>query len=164
MTSLDDRALRGLHEWARGPGPGDVLDARYELGRRLGEGGMGVVYSAEDRLTKRRVAVKVVRGGGSDDTARFEREVRSLQKIDHPAIVKCLAHGVHEGSRYLVMDQLDGCSLAERLAKGRLSVREVVVLGAASRRHSPRCIARASCIVTSSRRTSSSSARPAMRA
>ena len=128
--SLDDRALRGLQDWARGPGPGDVLADRYELGARIGEGGMGVVFAANDRLDGgRRVAVKIVRSGGDQDTARFEREVRSLEKVAHPAIVKCIAHGVHDGSRYLVMDRLDGCTLAERLTMGRLSLHDVVVLG-----------------------------------
>lgn len=127
--SLDDRTLRGLQDWARGPGPGDVIADRYELHQRIGEGGMGVVYAAQDREEGRPVAVKIVQGGGDQDTARFEREVRSLEKVSHPAIVKCLAHGTHEGSRYLVMERLEGCRLAERLTLGRLAIREVVVLG-----------------------------------
>ena len=127
--SLDDRTLRGLQDWARGPGPGDVIADRYELHQRIGEGGMGVVYAADDREGGRPVAVKIVAGGGEHVTARFEREARSLERVTHPAIVKYLAHGTHEGSRYLVMDRLEGCSLAERLAVGRLPIRDVIVLG-----------------------------------
>ena len=126
---LGDRALRGLRDWVSGPGPGDVLADRWELGPRIGEGGMGVVYAAEDRASGKRVAIKIARGGGDHDTARFTREVKALQTLSHPAIVKCLGHGVHEGSHYLVMDRLEGCSLAERLRLGRLSVRETLVLG-----------------------------------
>jgi len=114
-VSLDDRTLRGLQDWARGPGPGDVIADRYELHQRIGEGGMGGVYAAQDREEGRPVAVKIVQGGGDQDTARFEREVRSLEKVSHPAIVKCLAHGTHEGSRYLVMEYLRGVDLARRL-------------------------------------------------
>ena len=127
--SLGDRALRGLQDWARGPGTGEVLGDRYELRQRIGEGGMGVVYAAHDRVLERDVAIKILRRGGDEETARFEREWKSLEKISHPAVVKCIAHGEHDGSRYLVMDRLEGCSLAERLTLGRLPVRDVLVLG-----------------------------------
>ncbi|MBX3188836.1 MAG: serine/threonine protein kinase [Labilithrix sp.] len=127
--SLGDRALEGLRDWVIGPGEGEVLADRYELRRRIGEGGMGVVYAADDRVSGKSVAIKIVRGAGDHDTARFEREVASLARVSHPAIVKHIAHGVHEGARYLVMDRLEGCSLAERLRLGRLSIRETLILG-----------------------------------
>ena len=126
---IDERALRGLQEWARGPGPGEVLGDRYELRQRIGEGGMGVVYAAHDRVLDRGVAIKILRGGGEQETARFEREWKALEKIAHPAVVRCIAHGEQDGSRYLVMERLEGCSLAERLMRGRLPVRQVLVLG-----------------------------------
>jgi len=126
--SIGDRLLDDLRDWVAGPAAGDILDERYELRQRIGEGGMGVVYSAYDRVDGRRVAVKVLRGGSDHDTARFEREVSALTRLEHPAIVRWLAHGTAEGVHYLVMDRLEGFSLAERLRLGRLSVRQTLAL------------------------------------
>ena len=127
--SLDDRALRGLLAFAAEPDTGDVLGARWALGARLGEGGMGVVFEAEDRDTGDRVAVKVVRPGAMDE-ARFLREVEALSGVEHPGVVGYVGHGVAGGSRYLVMRRLRGTSLAERLSRGRLALAEAVTLGA----------------------------------
>jgi serine/threonine protein kinase len=128
-VKLDDRALDKLQDWASLPQPGDVVDGRFELRQRIGEGGMGVVYAAYDRVDERTVAVKIVSGGGEHDTARFDREVHALEGVAHPALVKYIAHGDHEGVRYIVMARLEGCSLAERLRIGRLSIRDTIDLG-----------------------------------
>ena len=125
---LGDRALHELQGWVARPQPGDVLDGRFELRQRIGEGGMGVVHAAFDRAEQRPVAVKIIHGGGAHDTARFEREVGALEKITHPAVVRHVHHGEHEGVHYLVMDRLEGCSLAERLRLGRLTLRDAVVV------------------------------------
>jgi len=126
--TLSDRALSDLVEWVSGPAQGDVLDNRFELRQRIGEGGMGVVYAGYDRVDGVRVAIKIVRGLDEKDIARFEREVTLLSEVSHPAIVKCLAHGDDNGSRYLVMERLEGCNLAEKLRLGRLSVRATIEL------------------------------------
>lgn len=127
---LDEHALGRLQDWVARPQTGDVLNGRFELRQRIGEGGMGVVYAAHDRLDDRVVAVKIATGGGDHDTARFDREVHALEELSHPAVVGYIAHGVHEGARYIVMERLEGCSLAERLRLGPLSIRDTVELGA----------------------------------
>ncbi|MCL2850068.1 MAG: hypothetical protein FWE61_08500, partial [Micrococcales bacterium] len=71
-------------------GPGRVLAQRYELGHRLGSGGMAEVYAAVDRRLGRTVAVKVLRPSlGRDDSvrARFAREAHSAASLNHPAVV-----------------------------------------------------------------------------
>ncbi|MCA9584260.1 MAG: protein kinase [Myxococcales bacterium] len=129
--TLGDGALRGLRAFLDedGPGPGDVLADRFEVRQRIGEGGMGVVYAGFDRERGVEIAIKIVRSGGDHDEERFAREVGALVAVSHPAVVSCVAHGLHEGARYFVMERLRGCNLAERLRLGRLSVRETLALG-----------------------------------
>lgn len=84
---------------------------------------MGVVHEAEDTRLDRRVALKMltaVEGLAQDSMAwdRFRREARALARIDHPGVVTLYDIGVHEGTPYLVMQVLDGMSLAD-LASGR---------------------------------------------
>ncbi|MFJ4471229.1 protein kinase [Streptomyces sp. NPDC089424] len=100
-----------------------VIDGRYRVVDLLGRGGMGTVYEAEDEQLGRRVAVKLltaVEGVGRDNEAwsRFVRETRALARIDHPGVVTLYDSGVHEpsGTPYLVMQLLEGISLAELMA------------------------------------------------
>jgi hypothetical protein len=89
---------------------------------------MGVVYRAEDTTTGARVAVKVIR---SDPRAalRFGREARLLARLDHPAIVRYVAHGATpEGAPFLAMQWLEGEDLAARLARGPLPLGAAVAL------------------------------------
>lgn len=97
---------------------GLLVAGRYRLLRTLGRGGMGVVHEAEDTRLGRRVAVKIltaVEGLAEDDEARdrFLREAQALARIDHPGVVTLLDVGVADGTPYLVMQVLDGLSLAE---------------------------------------------------
>lgn len=97
---------------------GLFVAGRYRLLRTLGRGGMGVVHEAEDTRLGRRVAVKIltaVAGLAEDDEARdrFLREAQALARIDHPGVVTLLDVGVADGTPYLVMQVLDGLSLAE---------------------------------------------------
>jgi tetratricopeptide (TPR) repeat protein len=88
---------------------------------------MGRVYRAIDELSGAVVAVKVLHATAGDAEERFDREVRLLQKLQHPGIVKYVAHGASaEGRPYLAMEWLEGEPLGRRIAHGAMSVREAV--------------------------------------
>jgi serine/threonine protein kinase/tetratricopeptide (TPR) repeat protein len=100
------------------------LASRYELGRRLGEGGMGTVYEALDRHLGRAVAIKMIRGDVIDAATRerFTREARAAAAISHPNV--CHLHEVGEdaGRPFLVMELLEGEPLSDRLLRGPLAL------------------------------------------
>ncbi len=98
-------------------GPG-LLD-HLELGRKLGEGGMGVVYQAHHRRLGTLVAMKLLRpevAGRAAYSRRFLVEARALSRLRHPGIVQCFDFGIGEsGVPYIVMEYLEGETLEERL-------------------------------------------------
>ena len=103
--------------------PGTVL-GDFELVRRLGMGGMSVVFEARQRsMLGRRVAVKVVRNvlGARDLTERFRREVTTIADLDHPGIVPIVAADVEAGTPYYAMKFVEGVSAADLVGelKGR---------------------------------------------
>ncbi len=105
---------------------------RYEIVAPLGAGGMGEVYRARDTRLGREVAIKVLPqhlSANPEVRARFEREARTISQLNHPHI--CTLHDVghQEGIDYLVMELLDGETLAQRLDKGALPVPDVLTLG-----------------------------------
>lgn len=104
---------------------GDVIDDRFLLEKKAGVGGMGVVYRALDRSSGVHVALKAVLDW-EDEFDRFSREVNALHRIDHPRIVRYVAHGGTGENRYLVMEWLEGEDLAQRLARGPLNLVEAV--------------------------------------
>src|SRR5262245_59187509 len=87
---------------------------------------MGVVWRAIDRAGGQRVAVKILRPGA--DVDRFAREARVLSELDHPGIVSYVAHGTLPDGPYLVMEWLDGRSLAQHLERAELRLGESVAL------------------------------------
>ncbi|MEU5091280.1 serine/threonine-protein kinase [Streptomyces sp. NPDC021356] len=97
---------------------GALIAGRYELTRPLGRGGMGEVWSARDRDLHRDVAVKLLH---HDDTAspellqRFAREAVAAAQINHPNVVALHDRGVHEDVHFLVMEHVEGTSLAQHL-------------------------------------------------
>jgi len=105
----------------------------YEILSAIGAGGMGEVYQARDTRLGRTVAIKVLPPGASADPARrlrFEQEARAVSTLNHPHI--CVLHDIgREGATdFLVMEYLDGQTLAQRLRKGPLPLAQVLELGA----------------------------------
>ena len=105
----------------------------FEVVRELGRGGMGVVYLARDPRLGRDVAIKALPEHLASDPARlerFEREARTLAGLNHPNVAGI--HGVEErdGAKYLVLEYVDGETLADRLDRGPLPADEAAEYGA----------------------------------
>ncbi len=99
---------------------GAALAGRYELGDRLGSGGMSNVYRAKDLVLERTVAVKVLAEHLSDDerfVERFRREALAVAKLIHPNIVQVYDTGVDEGRHFIVMEYVEGRSGAQILQR-----------------------------------------------
>jgi predicted ATPase len=110
--------------------PNQLVDDRFRLEHCVGSGGMGSVYRAHDTRTDQPVAVKLLRLDRQDLHPRFSREARLLAQLDHPAIVRYIAHGMTvDGHRYLAMEWLDGEDLDVRLERKPLTVGESLTLG-----------------------------------
>jgi serine/threonine-protein kinase len=111
---------------------GDVLSGRYRLEEKVGEGGMGAVFTAHDTELDRKVAVKLLAASLVNDPEvleRFEREARLTAKLDHPNIVPIYDVGRHEGRPFIVMKLLQGDSLAGLLrARGGFTADETLRL------------------------------------
>ena len=139
---------RGPRAPGRGPtGPGRTmaeragavdgrrLGGRYRMGALLAAGGMGEVWAAHDLLLDRAVAVKVLGGALAGDgraAERLRREARAAGRLDHPNIARVLDLGEQDGRPYLVMELLDGESLAARLDRaGAMAPAEAVRVVAA---------------------------------
>ena len=104
----------------------------YEIQSSLGAGGMGEVYRARDTRLDRTVAIKVLPDQFSqnpDLKQRFEREARAISSLNHPHICTLYDVGHQDGTDYLVMEYLEGESLAARLARGALPLRETLRIG-----------------------------------
>jgi len=101
---------------------GRVIDGRFQLGRRVGRGGMGEVYRARDLCTDRVVALKILTGDSDRLLERFARETHLLARLRHPAIVAYLGDGLAAPRRpYLTMEWLDGEELACLLKRGPIA-------------------------------------------
>jgi serine/threonine-protein kinase len=102
--------------------PGDLVGGKYLLQRRIGEGGMGLVWAARNELTHGLVALKILADPRPDDRARLLREARAIGSLRHPNIVEIYDVGeTEDGDPFLVMQLLQGETLRARLARaGRL--------------------------------------------
>ncbi|MGH9399893.1 MAG: serine/threonine-protein kinase, partial [Thermoanaerobaculia bacterium] len=104
----------------------------YEVLSPLGAGGMGEVYKARDTRLEREVAVKVLSphlSSSEEMRQRFEREAKSISQLSHPHICALYDVGSHEGTEYLVMELLEGETLAARLVKGALLLEQTLKFG-----------------------------------
>ena len=104
----------------------------YEVLGELGAGGMGEVYRARDTRLDRTVAIKILPEQVSSDPgrrARFEREARTISALSHPNICALFDIGEQGGIYYVVLEYLEGKTLADRLAKGPLPISEVLKIG-----------------------------------
>lgn len=109
---------------------GDIIDDRFELLACAGIGGMGTVYRARDLRTKELVAVKVLQEDSDGTVARFTKEAQVLATLEHPHIVKYVAHGIAEsGEPYLAMEWLQGEELETRMRREKLGIIETLDLG-----------------------------------
>src|SRR6266851_1968785 len=92
----------------------------YEIQSSLGAGGMGEVYRARDTRLDRTVAIKILPTHLSDNHEakdRFDREARAISSLSHPNICHLYDVGAQDGTNYLVMEYLEGETLADRLRK-----------------------------------------------
>jgi serine/threonine protein kinase len=109
-----------------------VIGARFRVERCLGRGGMATVYLAHDEALGRPVAVKILESltGDGEIRDRFIREARLAAGLAHPNVVSVFDTGEHQGVPYIVMEYVEGASLAELIARqGRLAPDDVVPLG-----------------------------------
>ena len=108
--------------------PGTKLGP-YQIESLLGAGGMGEVYRARDTRLNRAVAIKILTQGVADTPEvrqRFEREARAVSSLSHPHICVLYDVGNQDGIEYLVMEHLEGETLAARIAKGSLTTAELL--------------------------------------
>jgi serine/threonine-protein kinase len=140
------RGFRAVYEWLTGatsppssPDPtgsstGETFPTRigrYVIERKLGEGGMGVVYAARDDRLHRTIAVKTLSAPASDETARHRlwREARAAASVNHPNVCQIYEVGEDDGRLFIAMELLEGEPLSGRLRHGPLSASEAVPIG-----------------------------------
>ena len=109
----------------------DTVLGKFALERRLGAGGMGVVYAASDTTLGRRVAIKTLPALSPEGVRRMRLEARAMARVMHPNLAQIYETGTWRGVPLLVVEHLAGGTLADRLRHGRLSEDETVGLGLA---------------------------------
>lgn len=108
---------------------GSLVLNRFLIERRIGSGGFGVVYEAWDGRLERSVAVKAIERRG-EAGRRVLREAQAAARLNHPGIVTLYEMGEEDGNALLVTELVEGTTLADRLAAGELSDREIGEIGA----------------------------------
>ena len=129
--------------WVEGLGEGPVLAnavtmlkpgtqlGSYEIVEPIGKGGMGEVYRARDTKLGCDVALKILPEGFSQDPSRldrFEREAKLLAALSHPNVATLYVYEEADGQQYLVMELVDGETLADRIARGPIPIDDVLPL------------------------------------
>jgi eukaryotic-like serine/threonine-protein kinase len=108
-----------------------VLHGKFRMDRRVGAGGMGVVYQATDLLLGRPVAIKTLPRLSPERSLRMRREARAMAAVAHPGLALIFGAETWRGTPLLVLELLEGGSLGDRLRERRLTVGETLGLGAA---------------------------------
>jgi len=108
-----------------------LLDGRYRLGDRLGSGAVAEVFRALDERLARPVAIKLFRGDAAEELQRHEAEMRTLAQLDHPNLVTVYDAGDADGQPYLVMQLIEGDTLADELRRGPIGPERTARYGAA---------------------------------
>jgi hypothetical protein len=108
-----------------------LLPGKFRFERRIGTGGMGVVYRGMDISLGRAVAVKTLRRVSPEDAMRLRREARTAAAVSHPHLAPVYGMETWQGTPMLVMEMLEGGTLSQRIEKGRLDAAETVELGIA---------------------------------
>uniref|UniRef100_UPI001FC9D2EB protein kinase domain-containing protein n=1 Tax=Streptomyces recifensis TaxID=67355 RepID=UPI001FC9D2EB len=91
----------------------DLLANRYQLQERLGGGAMGEVWRAADQLLERPVAIKLLFAQAAAEAERFRLEAQTAGRLNHPNVVGMYDFGSHHDQFYLVMELVDGWTLAQ---------------------------------------------------
>ena len=147
IDSVSTGWLSGLYRWLkRTPPPQAPAEsdrdnaqsetpsrvAHYRIARKLGAGGMGIVYQAYDERLQRTIALKMMLGLQADETARKRmwREARAAASVNHPNVCQIYDIGEDRDNLFLTMELLEGEPLTERLSRGALSVAEAVPIAA----------------------------------
>src|ERR1700736_648773 len=104
------------------------LRGAYTITGKLGEGGMGIVYSATITRLNRPVALKMILDSGNDEDSRrrFLREAQAAARVTHPNICRLYDIGEVDGRPFLVMELLEGESISERLRRGPMPLAEAL--------------------------------------
>ncbi len=108
---------------------GSRLAGRYRVEALIARGGMASVFTAHDEVLDRAVAVKVLRQGEPVDRRRFEREAQMLARLTHPNLVSVYDAGEFDGDVFMVLELIEGPTLAQRLQRGPMREDEVRVVG-----------------------------------
>src|SRR5437763_1115956 len=108
-----------------------LLDGRYRLGDRLGSGAVAEVFRALDERLARPVAIKLFRGDAAEELQRHEAEMRTLAQLDHPNLVTVYDAGEADSQPYLVMQLIEGDTLADELRRGPIGPERAARYGAA---------------------------------
>lgn len=128
---MDDRLAPAAVTIAATPRPMRTI-SRYTISDKLGSGGMGDVYLAEDPSLGRKVALKILPQQFTQDASRLQRfqsEARTVSALNHPNILTIFEIGEADGEHFIVTEFIDGETLRRRLARGPLSVSEVIDIG-----------------------------------
>ena len=112
------------------PFVGKVIDGRYEIQQRVGEGGMGVVYKARQMSIDRVIALKMLNQqmqGDQQWVQRFYNEAKACSRLQHPNTIRMFDFGqTPDGRLFMTMEFLDGISLRDATSKGPLAPQRVV--------------------------------------
>src|SRR2546429_9143274 len=102
---------------------------RYEIRSKIGEGGMGEVYLAEDTRLHRKVALKILPvevAANQDRMRRFEQEAQAAAALNHPHIAQIFEIGEHEGTHFIAIEVVDGVTLRAKIHTEHVDLRKLL--------------------------------------